>query len=128
MWMLSFVASAEYSWSGAAPDLDQFRTSFFKNYYGNAASNMEELFAIMNEGSYYYSNTFERNVWHYGEIGKTHLPDHPRGDNIELDPYWNSEYKEIVARSREQLSKMGRAMQCLQRMEYHCRRTYTERR
>ncbi len=113
-WMLSFVTSAEYSWSGAHPGLQQFRESFFKNYYGNSAINMDELFALLNEGSYYFSSTFERNVWHHGEIGKTHLPDLPRGDNIEFDPYWNSEYHEMLLQSQDQLSKMGRASQIIE--------------
>ncbi len=35
MWMLSFLTSAEYSWSGSKPALPEFKESFFKNYYGN---------------------------------------------------------------------------------------------
>lgn len=114
MWMLSFVTSAEYSWSGSKPSLQEFETSFYKNYYGPSVADMEELYFLLNEGSYYYAWTLERNVWHHGEIGKTHLPDLPRNDNIEYDPYWNTEYKEKVRESKETFGKMERALQIIE--------------
>ncbi|MCK4344351.1 MAG: beta-N-acetylhexosaminidase [Bacteroidales bacterium] len=114
LWMLSFVTSAGYSWNGSKPDLAEFTGSFFKNYYGNSAVNMEELFYLLNEGSYYYAETFERKVWHHGDVGKTHLPDLPRGDALEYDPFWNREYKEMIDRSRDELVKMGRVLQIIE--------------
>jgi hypothetical protein len=75
---------------------------------------MDELYYLLNEGSYYYAWTLERNVWHHGEIGKTHLPDLPRNDNMEYDPYWNTEYKEKVKESKELLDKMERALQIIE--------------
>jgi len=114
IWMLSFITSAEYSWSGHSPSLPEFKTSFFKSYYGDKAINVEELFYLLNEGAYYYMSTFERNVWHYGQIGKTHLPDLPRGDALEYDPFWNAEYEEMVNRSRDELSKIKRALQIIE--------------
>ncbi|HLU90684.1 MAG TPA: beta-N-acetylhexosaminidase [Cyclobacteriaceae bacterium] len=110
VWMLSFVTSAEYSWSGMNPGLQEFKKKFFANYYGPAVRDMEELFLLLNEGSYYYMSTFERNVWHHGVIGKTHLPDLPRGDALEYDPYWNVEYAEMVEKSEEMIKKMDRAI------------------
>jgi len=110
MWMLSFVTSAEYSWSGSQPALEEFEHTFFKNYYGSSVMNMEELFYLLNEGAYYYASSFERNVWHHGVIGKTHLPDLPRNDNIEYDPYWNVEYQEKTGESKQMLEKMKRAL------------------
>jgi hypothetical protein len=114
MWMLSFATSAEYSWSGSRPSLPEFEESFYKNYYGPSVTNMDELYYLLNEGSYYYAWTLERNVWHHGEIGKTHLPDLPRNDNMEYDPYWNAEYKEKVKESKEMLDKMERALQIIE--------------
>jgi hypothetical protein len=114
MWMLSFATSAEYSWSGSKPTLAEFEESFYKNYYGPSVTNMDELYYLLNEGSYYYAWTLERNVWHHGEIGKTHLPDLPRNDNMEYDPYWNTEYKEKVKESKELLDKMERALQIIE--------------
>jgi len=113
MWMLSFVTSAQYSWNGQSPSLEEFETSYFANYYGNKVVDMKELYEILNEGAYYYAATFERNVWHHGDIGKTHLPDLPRGQYIEYDLYWNKEYKNMVNKSLMQLEKMQRALQII---------------
>jgi len=117
MWMLSFLTSAEYSWSGSQPSLKSFKANFFKNYYGEKAMNMEELYYLLNEGAYYYMSTFERNVWHYGTIGKTHLPDLPRGDALEYDPFWNRDYSEIVQKSRIEYGRIDRALQIIENNE-----------
>ncbi len=109
MWMMSWVNSAEFSWSGAAPSLDEFIDKYFVSYYGSEVRDMRELFTLFNDGGYYYMDTFERNVWHHGDIGKTHLPDLPRGDAVEYDPFWNNEYAEMISRSRKQEAAMERA-------------------
>lgn len=110
VWMLSFATSAEYAWSASNPGLEEFKEKFFLNYYGDAVQDMEELFMLLNEGAYYYMETFERKVWHYGNIGKTHLPDLPRGDALEYDPFWNKEYAEMIEKSEEMNKKMARAL------------------
>jgi len=68
---------------------------------------------LLNQAGYYYYKTFERRVWHYGDIGKTNLPDLPRGDNLEYDEYWNREYAAKVEESREQLRQMERALEII---------------
>jgi len=113
MWIMHFINAATWSWNGSQPTLDEFRESFFGSYYGTTAQNMDELFTLLNEGAYYFAGTFERNVWHYGEIGQTHLPDLPRGDALEYDPFWNTEYKDKVLQSQEMLPKMDKAMQII---------------
>ena len=45
MWMMHFVNAAAWSWNGSAPQLDEFKKSFFINYYGKAAAGMDELFS-----------------------------------------------------------------------------------
>ncbi|MDD4191907.1 MAG: hypothetical protein PHI28_11290, partial [Mangrovibacterium sp.] len=114
MWMLCFVTSAAYSWNGSQPALAEFEESFFRNYYGCSVRDMTELYQLLNEGAYYYSWTLERNVWHFGEIGKTHLPDLPRREHMEYDPYWNTAYGAKVAESEEMLDKMRRALQIIE--------------
>jgi hexosaminidase len=114
MWMFSFATSAQYSWNGQSPPLQEFEDSYFANYYSNEVVDMKELYEILNEGAYYYAGTFERNVWHHGAIGKTHLPDLPRGQYIEYDLYWNKEYKDMVNTSLKQLEKMQRAVQIIE--------------
>jgi hypothetical protein len=112
-WMMSFIHSAEYSWSGSSPSLDDFTESFFLNYYGKNSVDMKELYLLLNKASYYYYKSLERRVWHYGDIGKTHLPDLPRGDNLEYDEFWNREYKGKIKESVEQLKQMERADQII---------------
>jgi len=108
-WMLRYIVAAEYSWSGKAPSFAEFREKYFKNYYGPRAVDMPELFLLLSQGSYFYMESFERRVWHWGEVGKTNLPDLPR-DDIEYDPFWNTRYKDRVEKSQEILPKMERAL------------------
>jgi hexosaminidase len=74
---------------------------------------MKELYLLLNKAGYYYYKSFERRVWHYGDIGKTHLPVLPRGDNLEYDEYWNREYEVKVEESLEQAQQMERAMEII---------------
>jgi len=115
MWMMHFINAATWSWNGSNPSPDEFRESFYAGYYGKEATGMDELFKLLNEGAYYFAGTMERNVWHYGEIGQTHLPDLPRGDALEYDPFWNTEYKVKVSQSEEILAKMDKALQIIER-------------
>ena len=110
VWMLRFVTAAAFSWNGHAPTLDDFQDAFFKDYYGAGARQMKELFSLLNEGAYYYMSAFERKVWHYGDIGKTHLPDLPRGDAMEFDRYWNKMYSAMIKQSEAMDEKMQRAL------------------
>ena len=114
MWMMHFINAATLSWNGSEPSPDEFRQSFFTSYYGQSATRMDELFRLLNEGVYYFAGTMERNVWHYGEIGQTHLPDLPRGDALEYDPFWNTEYKDKVNQSEDILTKMNKALQIIE--------------
>ena len=113
MWMLHFINAASCSWNARGPSSDKLRQSFFLDYYGKSATDMEELFTILNEAVYFYAGTMERNVWHYGEIGQTHLPDLPRGDALEYDPFWNTQYAEKVRQSRAMLIKAKRALEII---------------
>jgi len=124
-WMMRFVNAAEYAWSGRGPELEEFIDKYFSNYYGSQAGDLRELFLLLGKGAYFYMDTFERKVWHWGPVGKTHLPDLPRGDAIEYDPFWNLEYKKMVDRSQEQLAAMQRAVSiCRQNLELKVKHSY----
>jgi hexosaminidase len=125
MWMMSWINSAEFSWSGASPSLDEFIEKYFVSYYGPEVRDMRELFMLFNDGGYFYMDAFEHNVWHHGDVGKTHLPDLPRGDSVEYDPFWNREYADMVSRSRKQEAAMERArLICRSNMESGVRHGY----
>src|SRR6185295_17074455 len=96
-WILSFALTAAYSWHVSGPSLSEFTASFYKNRYGNDAGKMDTLYRLLNDAAYFYMESFERRVWAWGEIGMTHVPDLPRGDAIEYDPFWNREYADRVA-------------------------------
>jgi hexosaminidase len=113
MWMKHFINATAWSWNGSNPSLEEFRDSYFVTYYGRSATNMRELFRLLNEAAYYYFWTMERRVWHYGEIGQTRLPGLPRGDALEYDPFWNAEYKERVQEALEITGKMDRALEII---------------
>ena len=110
VWMMRFAIAASFSWNANKPSLSEFPHFFFDNYYGPESGKIVELFHYLNEGAYYYMSTFERKVWHYGDIGKTHLPDVPRGDALEFDPFWNSRYDEMINRSKDIVEKMKGAI------------------
>jgi len=125
VWMMRFVHAAEYSWGAGSPTPDEFIDKYFANYYGVKATSIKELWTLLNQGAYYYMDTFERKVWHWGEIGKTHLPDLPRGDAVEYNPYWNTQYKVMVERSRAQLAAMARVGEiCRQNQVMGVRHSY----
>ena len=92
------------------PCLEEFVNSFFLSYYGTDSKDIKELFLLLNKASYYYMNTFERKVWHWGEVGKTHLPDLPR-DDMEYDPFWNTEYADMIKSSKEVMPSMERVLE-----------------
>ncbi|MGN6494150.1 MAG: beta-N-acetylhexosaminidase [Agriterribacter sp.] len=106
-WMLTFATTAAFSWNASAPSLPEFTHTFFKNRYGANAVGMDSVYRLLNEGAYFYMESFEREVWAWGEIGKTHLPDLPRGDALEYDPFWNTRYAERVKQSEIFLDKMN---------------------
>ena len=61
---------------------------------------------LLNEGVYYFCSE----PWNamYGTMEKLDrpiYPDLPRGDALEYDPFWNTEYKEKVSQSEETLIK-----------------------
>jgi hexosaminidase len=109
-WMLCFATTAAYSWNAAAPALPEFTTTFYQNRYGNEAVGIDTLYRLLNEGAYFFMESFERRVWAWGEIGKTHLPDLPRGDAVEYDPFWNTQYAERVKLSNDFLEKMNKVI------------------
>ncbi len=117
MWMMHFVNAAAWSWNGNEPSLDEFKRSFFTDYYGSNTTQTDELFKLLNDAVYYFAGTMERNVWHYGEIGQTHLPDLPRGDALEYDPFWNTQYKDKIIQSEDILAKMDKALLIIDKNE-----------
>lgn len=124
IWMLRYITAAEYSWNGKEPALAEFEDTYFLNYYGPRGRNIRDLFVLLNKASYYYMSTFERKVWHWGEVGKTHLPDLPR-DDMEYDPFWNKEYADLIRLSNDLLPQMEQVLAiCQENLEGGVRNAY----
>ena len=115
VWMMRFVHAAEYSWNGKAPTHGEFVDRYLANYYGPKARDVRELWSLLNRGSYFYSDSFGRMVWHEGNAEKAALPDLPRNDDIEYKPFWNAQYKGQVERSQAEVRQMRRALEICHR-------------
>lgn len=114
-WMLSFATTAAFSWNAAVPGLAEFTHAFYQNRYGSQSAGIDSLYHLLNEGAYFFMESFERRVWAWGEIGKTHIPDLPRGDALEYDPFWNTQYADRLKSADEILKKMNAAVQICDR-------------
>ena len=108
-WMPRFVCAAEYSWSANGPEVDRWIDRFMRRYFGRSAIDMRELFQLLQEGALFYYDTFQRRVWHWGEIGKIHLPDFPR-EIVEYNPFWRHQYAQLLHIAEEERQKVARAL------------------
>jgi len=125
MWMMRFVHAAELSWNGRGTAGSEFPARYFRSYYGPEARDLPELWMLLNKGAYFYMDSFEHKVWHWGDIGKTRLPDLPRGDALEYSPFWNRENRPMVERSRRELGQMQRALEiCRANLQLGVRHAY----
>lgn len=111
MWMPRFTCAAEYSWS-SGPDLEVWIGRFFRDYYGPEARDVRELYLLMQESALFYYDTFERRVWHWGAIGKAHLPDFPRQET-EFHPFWRVQYAQLLSRARAEGQHVQRALEII---------------
>ncbi len=124
-WMLCFATTAAYSWNVNGYPMQEFLTAFMRTRYGAGEKDMAVLYRLLNEAAYFYMESFERRVWAWGEIGKTHLPDLPRGDALEYDPYWRTEYADRLNASRTMLAKMDTALAiCSSNLKAGARNSY----
>ena len=108
-WMPRFVCAAEYSWSSNGPEIDTWIDRFMRRYFGREARDLRELFQLLQESAIFYYDTFQRRVWHWGEIGKIHLPDFPRRD-LEYNPFWQHRYAQLLHRAAAERQCADRAL------------------
>ena len=111
-WVPRFICAAEYSWASKDLDVDIWIDRYIRDYFGHEARNVRELFQLLQDGSVFYYHTFERNVWHWGDVGKIHIPDFPRQE-LEYHPFWCRRYAQLLHRAAAQRQKIARALQIL---------------
>jgi hypothetical protein len=109
-WALCFATTATYAWNVNAYSMEDFTTAFMRQRYRSNEQEMTRLYRLLNEAAYFYMESFERRVWAWGDIGKTHLPDLPRGDALEYDPFWTREYADRLEAAATMLPKMDSAI------------------
>jgi hexosaminidase len=107
MWMPHFVCGATYSWNGQAGDVDAWFDDFIAVYFGIQARDIRECHALLQDCALFYDDTFQRRVWHWGDIGKIHLPDFPRA-GLEYDLFWRKRYALLLRQANEQRIKLDR--------------------
>jgi len=108
-WMPRFICAAEYSWSANAPDVDVWIDRYMREYFGSNARNMRELFQLLQEGAQFYYDTFQRRVWHWGDVGKIHLPDFPRQE-LEYNEFWRRRYAQLLHKAESESQRIARAI------------------
>ena len=111
-WMPRFVCAAEFSWKAAGRDVETWTRRFLANWFGPAGRDLRELFELLQDGALFYYDTFQRRVWHWGDVGKVHLPDLPRGD-LEFSNFWRRRYGDLLQRARRERQRIARALAIL---------------
>lgn len=111
-WMPRFVCAADFSWKADGRDIETWTRRFFANYFGPRARDLREVFQLLQDGAQFYYDTFQRRVWHWGDVGKIHLPDLPRGD-LEFSDFWRRRYAGLLRRAREEGPRIARALAIL---------------
>jgi hypothetical protein len=108
-WMPRFICAADASWKADGPDMDTWARRYFRNYFGAESRDVQELFRILQESAEFYYDTFQRKVWHWGDIGKFTLPDVPRGD-MEFNDFYRGRYGQGIQRAVADRNAMRRAL------------------
>ncbi len=113
MFMPHFVCACEYSWNPEGAELDEWIDRFYARYFGPRASDMRECQRLLQEGALFYDDTLQRRVWHWGDVGKLHLPDFPRA-GLEYDTFWRKRYGPMLESAERQRQGLARAASILQ--------------
>jgi len=108
-WAPRFICAAEFSWAARAPDIDEWFDRYARNYFGRESRDMRELFQLLQDGALFYYDTFERRVWHWGDLGKIHIPDLPR-QALEYHPFWRRRYAQLLHRAESERQRIARAL------------------
>ncbi len=111
-WMPRFICAAEFSWKADGRDVNTWARRYFRNYFGTESRDMRELFVILQESANFYYDTFQRRIWHWGDVGKIHVPDFPRED-LEFSDFWRTRYAKLIHAATAERQKLQRALEIL---------------
>ncbi|MCK4299765.1 MAG: family 20 glycosylhydrolase, partial [Planctomycetes bacterium] len=105
-WMPRFVCAAEYSWSGKGPTLEEWKVKFARTHFGPEVKDLWRLYRLLQDSAWFYYDSFQRKVWHFGDVGKVHLPDLPHDLDMEYNPYWQRRYADWIQDTRAELRNL----------------------
>ncbi len=106
MWMPRFLCAAEFAWSGKGATPEEWKVKFARTYFGSEVKELWRLYRLLQRSAWFYYCSFQRQVWHYGEVGKVHLPDLPRWEDLEYSPYWQLRYADWIRDTRAELRNL----------------------
>ena len=109
MWMPRFLCAAEFAWSGKGATLEEWKVKFARSYFGPQVKELWRLYRLLQDSAWFYYCSFQRQVWHYGDVGKVHLPDLPRWEDLEYSPYWQRRYAGWIRDARAELRNLEEA-------------------
>jgi hexosaminidase len=112
-WVPRFLCAAEYSWSGAGSTLEEWKVKFARTYFGGEVKELWRLYRLLQGSAWFYSDSFQRKVWHWGDVGKVHLPDLPRWEDLEYSPYWQRRYADWVRDARVELRNIEEELELI---------------
>jgi hypothetical protein len=112
-WMQRFVCAAEYAWSGKGSTLEEWKVKFARTYFGTDVKDLWRLYRLLQDSAWFYYDSFQRKVWHYGDVGKVHLPDLPHDLDMEYNPFWRKRYADWVRDARGELANVDRALELI---------------
>jgi len=124
MWVPRFICAGEFSWNSDERDLDEWADRFLASYFGPKARHMRECLKILQDSAQFFEDTLQRRVWHWGDIGKVHVPDFPRA-GLEYNNFWRRRYNTMLQRARDDRPRLDRAVRVLKdNLERGVRRAY----
>jgi len=109
MWVPRFLCAAEFAWSGKGATPEEWKVKFARCYFGPEVKDLWRLYRLLQDSAWFYYNSFQRQVWHYGDVGKVHLPDLPRWEDLEYSAFWQRRYSDWVAETRSELRNLEQA-------------------
>jgi len=113
LWMPRFICAVEYAWSGKGPTLDEWKAKFARSYFGPEVKDLWSLYRGLQDSAWFYYDSFQRKVWHYGDVGKVHLPDLLRWEDLEYSEYWRNRYADWLRDTRGELRNLEREMELI---------------
>lgn len=86
--VLGYLASAEYAWSGGRPGLDEYRAKFLRSYYGPNEQDLQTVYNLLSLGGHFwYSSRGESAFRRERGVAYIRFPEIP-DENLQINRDW----------------------------------------